>query len=83
MKKRAIFALIPIFCLLAGGTGWAQEVMAVLSSGSNAYAESLAGFEKEWGKPVPAANLAGESVTLSRNTDSVLSVIAADAAEFR
>lgn len=44
----------------------------MLSSGSNAYAESLAGFEKEWGQPVPAANMASENVTLSHNSSLVI-----------
>ena len=54
------------------GCGCAQDVVAVLSSGSNAYAESLAGFEKEWGKPVPAANMASGGVTFSHDDSMVI-----------
>lgn len=43
-------------------------VAAVLSSGSGAYTNSLAGFEKEWGRAVPVINMAGANAELPRNT---------------
>lgn len=72
IKRRSIFALLLLSYLLARGTGRAQEVVAVLSSDSSAYAESLAGFEKEWGRPVPSVNMAGASAALTRDTSIVI-----------
>ena len=76
-RKRRRFVSTP--ALILGLLGYvavscvsAQKVVAVLSSGSGAYAESLEGFEKEWGKFVPTTNMATESVPLSHDTSIVI-----------
>jgi len=49
----------------------AQEALAVLSSGSGSYKESLAGFEKEWGRPAASVNLANSGLKIPAAADII------------
>ncbi len=67
------------FCLGAAAVlvacacvGHAQGVVAVLSSGSGYYKESLEGFEKEWGRKILSVNIANSELELPQGTGIVV-----------
>lgn len=67
------FYLGAVAAFLAGvGVGQAQGVVAVLSSGSGYYTESLEGFEKEWGQKVMSVNIANRKLDIPQGTGIVV-----------
>jgi len=75
-KLNSLAAILGLAAFLLGvaciSASLAEEVIAVLSSASGAYAESLAGFEKEWGRSVQAVNMTSERVPLSRSNNIII-----------
>lgn len=59
--------------LAASGTGWAQDVVAVLSSNLVPYREALEGFQEVFGESVPTYNLSENSPKLPPGTRVVVS----------